>query len=220
MLTLLLLGCLLIASINIYVIGSSQSRIFSLDHLDRVPEKFLGAPVLVLGAGVIDNALPSQVLANRLDATLAWNQFSEGNCVIVSGDHLEDNYNEVEVMKNYLVEKGIQPEHIYQDHLGLFTYASLLRYKEIRKQDQVVIVSQPYHLYRAIMIAQSLGLDPIGIAAQDTSSTRLQRESREVLARVKDFSFVHFHYPSQEVPREYLINLDQSGDLSHRKSNW
>lgn len=220
MLKIVLLGGLLITLINIYIISSSQGSIFTVNNLDQVPIRFHDAPVLVLGAGVIDNSLPSQVLANRLNAVVNYKRSFPSPCVIVSGDHLEDNYNEVAVMKNYLVEKGLDPEHIYQDHLGLFTYASMMRYYEVRKRDQVVIVSQPYHLYRALMNARSLGLDPIGIAAEDTSSTRLQREAREVLARIKDFSVVHWNYPEQAVPNEYLIDLDQLGVKSHDKSNW
>ena len=108
--------------------------------------------------------------------------------LLMSGDHGESDYDEVATMKAFAVNAGIASEDIFMDHAGFSTYESMYRAKEIFQVRKVIIVTQAYHLHRAIYIAQKLGLEAYGVAADYRSySGQSSREVREVLARTKDF---------------------------------
>jgi vancomycin permeability regulator SanA len=108
--------------------------------------------------------------------------------LLMTGDHGRKNYDEVDVMKSFAVDAGIASENVFMDHAGFSTYESMYRAKEIFQAKKVIIVTQQYHLYRAIYIAESLGLEAYGVAADYRSYYgQTKRDIREVLARVKDF---------------------------------
>lgn len=206
---------LLLASlaINLFVIVQGEKALVDSQTLLKSQKDQESVPVLVLGAGVIDNRYPSQILKNRLDKALDLYRAGWRGPWIMSGDHREDNYNEVAVMKDYLVQAGIESDQIYLDHAGFSTYDSLYRLKHVLKKDQVILISQGYHLQRALMLAKSLGIEAVGLPAKETSSTRFKREGREYLARLKDFAVAYLGYrPTQ--PR-----LDQAFDLDREKGN-
>lgn len=81
----------------------------------------------------------------------------------MSGDHSSDEYNEVAVMKSYAIKSGVPSSDIFLDHAGFSTYDSLIRARDIFQAKKVIIVTQDYHLYRALYIAQSLGLEASGV---------------------------------------------------------
>ncbi|MGN0554729.1 MAG: vancomycin high temperature exclusion protein, partial [Candidatus Fimenecus sp.] len=106
------------------------------------------------------------------------------------GDHGKENYDEVNHMKQYCVDKGIDPDIIFLDHAGFSTYESMYRAKEIFGVKKMIVVTQGYHLYRAVYIARALGVEAYGVAAdlQDYALvTDIKNNLRESLARVKDF---------------------------------
>ena len=106
----------------------------------------------------------------------------------MSGDHGRAEYDEVNTMKNYAIEKGVKSEDIFMDHAGFSTYESIYRAKEIFKAKKVVIVTQKYHLYRALYIAKQLDLEAYGVGADPRQYVgATYREIREILARDKDF---------------------------------
>lgn len=106
----------------------------------------------------------------------------------MSGDHGRKEYDEVNIMKNYAIEKGIPSENIFMDHAGFSTYESIYRAKEIFEAKKVVIVTQEYHLYRALYIANQLGIEAYGVGADPRKYVgAAYREIREILARDKDF---------------------------------
>ena len=108
--------------------------------------------------------------------------------ILVSGDHTEDDYDEVNVMKNYLIEKGIPSKNIFMDHSGISTYDSIYRAKKIYKANKIIIVTQEYHLYRALYIAKELNIDAIGVPADKREYyNQSKRDIREIAARIKDF---------------------------------
>ena len=201
-----------ILAINLYIIGTGNRQTLKADALDQ--EAYKDWPILVLGAGIIDNAQPSSVLALRLDQAEQLSQILPQNPLIMSGDHHDQYYNEVAVMKDYLKEKGVASNRIYLDPAGYSTYESLYRLKEVIKADKVIIVTQGYHLSRALMLARNLGLEAVGVAAQDNQSTRLQRELREVFARLKDFAVCYMGYHQEDPSLAYGFSLSQSGDLT------
>ena len=109
--------------------------------------------------------------------------------IIMSGDHGRKNYNEVGTMKQYAVEAGVPSSDVFMDHAGFSTYETVYRAKEIFGAKRVIIVTQKYHLYRALYIAKSLGLDAVGVDSDlETYRGQLKRDVREVLARCKDFA--------------------------------
>ena len=108
--------------------------------------------------------------------------------LLMSGDHGRKDYDEVNLMKDYAMEKGIPSEDIFMDHAGFSTYDSMVRARDIFCAKTVVIVSQEYHLYRALYLAEKLGLEAYGVPALDVNYRgQAYREFREMLARSKDF---------------------------------
>ena len=182
--TIILVCTIMICSLSLYVKLKTRNRILELKDLKQVEEVDF---ILVLGAGV-NGLKPSPMLKDRLDASLKLYNKGISNKIIMSGDHGQDNYNEVKAMKTYGIEHEIPSENIFMDHAGFSTYDSIYRAKEIFGVKKVIIVSQEYHLYRALYIAESLGIEAYGYSS-DTRKYKgnLKREIREILARDKDF---------------------------------
>ncbi len=171
--------------------------------------------VLVLGAGIRGNK-PSPLLRERLDKGIDIYKSGAANKIIMSGDHGTKEHDEVNVMKSYAIENGVPSEDIFMDHAGFSTYESVYRAKEIFKANSIVIVTQEYHLYRALYIANSLKVQAVG---SDASLERLggqtYRDVREVLARNKDFITCIYKpeptYMGEEIP------ITGNGDITNDK---
>lgn len=186
---LMLLAILLPLATNYYVMASTESRIITPEEAAN-----LGADaILVLGARVWDNGQPSGILKDRINTGVALYESGASDRLLMSGDHGQEDYDEVNAMKDYAIESGIAPEVIFMDHAGFSTYESVYRARDIFQIKTVVIVSQTYHLYRALYIARALGLDAYGVSAdrRDYNSYWLF-DAREILARCKDFVYSIF----------------------------
>ena len=182
-LKLLLVLILLIVLINLYMILSTRNKIIKIEDIDSEDIDC----IIVLGAGIRRNG-PSPMLEDRL--LTAIELYNEGVApkILVSGDHEHDDYDEVNVMKNYLKEKGIPSEDIFMDHAGLSTYDSIYRAKKIFKANKVIIVTQKYHLYRSLYISKTINLKSYGVSAnKQTYAFQIKRDIREIAARIKDF---------------------------------
>ena len=108
--------------------------------------------------------------------------------ILMSGDHGQEDYDEVNAMKKYAVEKGVAADDVFMDHAGFSTYETMYRARDVFQAKKVVIVTQKYHLYRAVYIARALGLEAYGIASDPRPySSVVYNNAREFLARVKDF---------------------------------
>lgn len=172
---------LLVLGINAFVVIKTKNKIVNVDDLNK------SDAILVLGAGVWGDS-PSPMLADRLDAAIEVYNTGIVNKIIMSGDHGRDDYDEVNIMKKHAIEKGVKSEDIFMDHAGFSTYDSIYRAKNIFKVDNLIIVTQNYHLYRSLYIASSLKINAVGIKANPRKySGAMFREIREVLARDKDF---------------------------------
>lgn len=178
-----LIGIMML-SINFYVVNKTKSKIVTKKQAKELENVDC---ILVLGAGIWGDK-PSPMLEDRLlqGITLYNNQTSSK--IIMSGDHGKEEYDEVNVMKDFAIEKGVKSEDIFMDHAGFSTYDSVYRAKEIFKAQKIIIVTQKYHLHRALYVAEKLGIEAYGVAS-DPREYRGQvvRELREVLARDKDF---------------------------------
>ena len=180
---IILIFLILMITINFYTIKSTKSKI---KNAEEIKEKDIDC-ILILGAGIWGNR-PSYMLEDRLlEGANLYNKKIAPK-IIVSGDHGKEEYNEVKVMKDFLIEKGIPSNNIFMDHAGFSSYDSIYRAKDIFKVKKLVIVTQKYHLYRSLYIAQKLQLKAYGIKA-DRRKYRKQtyRELREIFARNKDF---------------------------------
>ena len=145
--------------------------------------------IIVLGASVHDDGTPSLMLRDRLDKAIELYRAGAAPKILVSGDNGQVEYNEVEVMKNYLLEAGIPAEDIFMDHAGFSTYETMYRARDVFGVSRAVVVTQRYHEYRALYIGSKLGMDVCGVYARDVRYTgQAYRDIREVLARCKDFA--------------------------------
>ena len=148
--------------------------------------------ILVLGCGV-HGETPSHMLEDRLLQGIELYEFGASEKMIMSGDHGREVYDEVNVMKDFATERGVPSENIFMDHAGFSTYESMYRARDIFKAEKILIVTQDYHLYRAIYDARALGLEAYGVASNPRSyAGQLYRDIREILARNKDFVYGFF----------------------------
>ena len=170
--------------INFYVKKSAEKYILTPENAGSGYDC-----ILVLGCGV-NGSTPSYMLEDRLLQGIELYKNGASGKLLMSGDHGRKNYDEVNVMKDFATDRGIASEDVFMDHAGFSTYESMYRAKEIFKAEKILIVTQNYHLYRAIFDARALGLDAYGVASDPRSySGQLYRDIREILARNKDFAY-------------------------------
>ncbi len=177
-----LIICLIPLIINFTVILTSKNSIYNIKDIDKKYDV-----ALVLGCSVIDKKTPSKMLKDRLD--MAINLYNEKKVekILVSGDERKD-YSEVAVMKYYLEENNINSEDIEVDNIGYSTGESIKNFYENNSDQTAIIVTQEYHLYRALYIAKRFKIDAVGVYAEKKHYPGdLYREGREILARNKDF---------------------------------
>ncbi len=186
---LLILAVVLPLTLNFIVMATTQSRIITPDAAAKLDAD----AILVLGARVWGNGQPSGILKDRINTGVDLYEAGASDRLLMSGDHGTDDYDEVNAMKDYAIERGVAPAVIFMDHAGFSTYESLYRARDIFKIKKVIIVSQQYHLYRALYIARALGLDAYGVSCDTREyNPYLLFDPREVLARCKDFFYSIF----------------------------
>ena len=191
---ILLLICIYTgAYFGVLLFGSNQYMVLStMGDIDTNIEKEYDA-ILVLGAGVRSDGSMSDMLRDRMDRAIELYFEGASGKLLVTGDHGRDNYDEVNTMKQYAVESGVPSSDVFMDHAGFSTYETMYRAKEVFQARKVVIVTQEYHLYRAIYIAEKLGLEAYGVASDLQSYVgQFNRDIREVMARCKDFGMCIF----------------------------
>lgn len=187
-LSFLLLMLLLLLFVNLLIYGSVKNRILDVDNAAALEGSF--DCILVLGAGVKADGTPSSMLEDRLEISIELYFADASDRLLMSGDHMQSDYDEVGAMKRHATDAGVPSNAVFLDHAGLSTYESMWRAKELYGAENVLIVTQEYHLYRALYVAQELGMNAYGISA-DLRPYRGQiiRELREIVARAKDFVF-------------------------------
>ena len=215
-LTLFILGVLgaaVLMLFNLTVVTAVDDRIISLEDASDLPDDI--DCIVVLGAGVRENG-PSPMLQDRIDCGVEAYNAGVSPKIIMSGDHGRPDYDEVNVMKAEAIGQGVPSEDIFMDHAGFSTYESIYRAKEIFGADKVVIITQKYHLFRALYIAEQLGVEAYGIPC-DARSYRgaVYREAREVLARTKDYFYCIFK-PEPTFLGE-SIPVSGNGDITNDK---
>ncbi|MBQ5607443.1 MAG: YdcF family protein [Oscillospiraceae bacterium] len=190
LLCLFVLGTGAITVINSVVKLTTQKQIITSEEAAMLEDVDC---VLVLGCYVFENGTPSAMLHDRLTRGVELYDLGAAPKLLMSGDHGREHYNEVDAMKRFAVDAGIPAENVFMDHAGFSTYESIYRAKEVFQAQKILIVTQGYHLYRALYIAEQFGLEAYGISSDYRAyAGQLIRDVREVLARVKDFAICIF----------------------------
>ncbi len=216
--TALLLLTLLITNAVVWL--GTRSRVMTIEEFADI-EAHAGEfdCILILGAGVRADGSPSDMLHDRLEVGVELYFAGYADKLVMSGDHMGQYYDEVSVMKRFAMDAGVPSEDIYLDHAGLSTYDSIARLAASEDVGRVLIVTQSYHLYRALHLAKSFGIEAYGLSA-DLRSYRGQsvREVREWLARSKDVLF------SVTKPEPTYVGnpiaFDKSGDITNQNPFW
>lgn len=194
---LMALGAGAVFGISRYMVGDTQDQIL-YRHQSRegaIPREALSSLrekqadcILILGAKVKKDGSPSYMLKDRLDLGIALYQEGAAPKLLLSGDHGQARYDEVNAMKAYAMERGVPKEDLFLDHAGFSTYESAYRAREIFQAETVIVVTQSYHQYRALYGCGKMGMKAWG-AASDQAVYRGQnmRDLREIAARDKDF---------------------------------
>ncbi len=206
-----LVAAVYVFAINGYVIHRTKAKLLDIDEASQLEDVDC---ILVLGASVKPDKTPSNMLYDRIMTGVGLYKAGASAKIIMSGDHGRTDYNEVGTMKQYAVDEGVPSDDIFMDHAGFSTYESLYRAREIFGADKIIIVSQKYHLYRALYIAEALGIEAYGVPADLRSySGQYKREIREILARNKDFILAI----TKPVPNTMgdAVSLDGSGDVTN-----
>lgn len=183
-------GTVYALSINAYIKSSTRESILTPEQACLFEEADC---IIVLGAGIYPDGSPSPMLEDRIRQGVELYKLGAAPKLIMSGDHGREEYDEVNSMKGYAMDDGVPSEDIFMDHAGFSTYETMYRARDIFLAERVIIVTQRYHLHRALFIAEKLGLEAVGVPSDPrTYVGQAYREIREVLARNKDFLFCTF----------------------------
>lgn len=205
-----------IASLLIYshIHKTAKPHIYS--SLEGLSKKQVA---LVLGARVFSNGNLSLMMQDRADQGIALYKSGKVSKILVSGDHGTKKYDEVNTIRNYMIKQGVPAEDIFMDHAGFDTYSSMYRARDVFKVTSLIVVTQEFHLPRAIFLAKQLGLDAAGLVAdaqQYTAKSRRFSAVREVPACVKAFLEGSIFQPEPHFLGE-VIPISGDGRLTEDK---
>lgn len=174
------------------LVSSYQDEIYF--EVESVPEAQVA---IVFGAGVKTNGQPSDVLKDRLKTAAALYKAGKVEKILVSGDNRFENYNEPEAMYNYLVgTSGVAKEDVMQDFAGRRTFDTCIRAKEIFKVEKAILVTQEFHLKRAIFTCEGVGIESVGLSATLQPYVKDEQfKLRERMAVYKAFFDVYIWEP-------------------------
>ena len=186
---------ILVFGISAYVSMSASGNIAGTDSDDGVSQKMADECksidpqcILVLGCAVWADNKPSPMLKDRLDTAIDLYHKGVAPKLLLSGDNGVKGYSEPDCMYRYVLGQGIPDEDIFLDFAGFSTYESVYRSHAVFMADRLIVVTQKYHLFRALKACEALGIKAKGVASnQQKYAGRYYREAREVLARNKDF---------------------------------
>ena len=205
-----------LAIVAVFAVTNVVTIVGSKDSIVSADEASISSAdaIVVLGESVFADGTPSGILQDRLDDGIALYFARVAPKLIMSGDNGTESYNEVRVMKQYAIARGVPSEDIFCDHAGFSTYESMYRAKYVFGCERIVVATQTYHLYRALWSAKSLGMQATGVPSDYREyQKQLQYDIREIPARTKDFFKALLRVPSTYVGD--AISLDQDGDVTN-----
>ena len=164
---------------------------------------------IVLGARVVGAKVIEGVYADRLQTAV--NIYKKGKItkILVSGDHGQVNYDEVNAGKDYLLQAGVPAGDIFLDHAGFDTYDSIYRAKKLFGINRGLVITQDFHLPRALYFSHKLGVEALGCSADlhDYQNIKAMK-SREILARVKAWLSINLGSTPKYMGDTYNISGD------------
>ena len=155
---------ILILAVIPYIYINSLNSGYVSDSVSLMPQADAG---MILGAGILNNGELSPILRDRAIAAIYLFKADKVKKIIVSGNHSDTSVDEVDPVVDYLVKNDVPKEDILADNLGLDTYSSMYRAKNVYGIKSLIIVTQYFHLKRSLYIARSLGLDAHGLSADN-----------------------------------------------------
>ena len=211
LLCLAVVGVAALLIVNSHVKSAGKDRILTVEQAAKLDDADC---IIVLGCQVKDDGSLSHMLRDRLMRGLEVYEAGAAPKLLMSGDHGRENYDEVGAMKNYAIENGVPSEDVFMDHAGFSTYETIYRAKEVFEANKVIIVTQEYHLYRALYIAEQFDIEAYGVSADlNTYAGQSMRDFREVLARCKDWGMCLFKpeptYLGEAIP------VNGNGDITN-----
>ena len=181
MIALLLTGLVSVGLIDMAVERAGDRHIVTTDQLEQ-------ADCVIVPGALVYSDRPSLMLQDRLDVALAIYRSGITDRILVSGDHGQKDYDEVNVMRQYLIDQGVEPEHIFMDHAGFDTYDTIYRARDIFLVQKAIVVTQDFHLRRALYIGECLKINLQGVSSDLRIYPRAgYYRLREYAARVKAF---------------------------------
>lgn len=183
-----IIGYTLIGVIALFLMIDHYVSTEGMKYIIDMNEENTVDAIVILGAKVINDEVPSIILQDRLITGVEAYNIGASKKILVTGDHGTKEYDEVNTMRKYIKEKGVAEEDIFMDHAGFSTYESMYRAKAVFCIERAIIITQEYHLKRALYIARSLGIEAYGIPSDKHIYPKMSYyELRERAARVKDF---------------------------------
>ena len=211
--SVILIGTITMFLLNGHVKSATKNNIISVENASALEDVDC---IIVLGCLVRDDGSLSDMLRDRLIQGIVLFKNNAAPKLLMSGDHGTTAYDEVNAMKQYAIDNGVPSEDVFMDHAGFSTYETIYRAKEVFGADKVIIVTQEYHLYRALYIAEQFGIEAYGVSADlNTYGGQYKRDIREVLARCKDFAMCIFK-PEPTYTGD-LIPIQGDGNLTNDK---
>lgn len=180
---------------------------YMTDDLARIPDAQVA---LVLGASPIGpEGGPNRYFEYRLDAAAALWRSGKVKYLLVSGDNRSEDYDEPTAMRAGLIKRGVPAEAIYRDFAGLRTRDSVLRAESVFGQQRLIIVSQPFHLARAIFLAREEGIEAWGFEARDVSRAySIFTTLRRYPSALRAYFDVWFDTPPRHAGEPVRIGVD------------
>lgn len=179
-----IVGLIAVFTLIVALIIQIFTSYYIYNYQGNIPSDYRVA--VVFGAKVQANGQPTRFLKDRLDAAIRLYKEDQVDVILLSGEKLHENFNEIDVMEKYLLDRGVKIEDTYLDGAGLDTYSTIYRTKNIYQFDKVILISQSYHLKRALFLGKVFGLDCIGYNADSGPyKTEGKQSFREVLANIK-----------------------------------
>jgi vancomycin permeability regulator SanA len=140
---------------------------------------------VVFGAGLKRSGEVGVVLQGRLNDAVTLYKAHKVSKVLVSGDNTSDTYDEVTPMMRYVAAQGVKAEDIITDRRGISTYDTCYRLKNTFTTKTVVLVTNDFHLPRALYTCRTLGVEAVGLATPNYPGFEVNNTQREPLAKVK-----------------------------------
>ena len=182
--SMFIVGLIAVFTLIVALIIQIFTSYYIYNYQGNIPSDYRVA--VVFGAKVQANGQPTRFLKDRLDAAIRLYKEDQVDVILLSGEKLHENFNEIDVMEKYSLDRGVKIEDTYLDGAGLDTYSTIYRTKNIYQFDKVILISQSYHLKRALFLGKVFGLDCIGYNADSGPyKTEGKQSFREILANIK-----------------------------------